>query len=844
MGEDSTDTDCSNHFDLIILGTGIVESVVSCAASKCGKKVLHIDSNDYYGNDHCSIPFEQLVRESKALQDKPSSCSNSIADMSPIDSLTELSSSIKNCCPSYSNRNCNSSTIHPSCLGYLMEKLTETEGTAEVGDSENANIHPAFLGYLPNKSIATMARALYPSNSRLYSVDKICQLVYCSGEAVNVMLEANVDPYLEFNSLEYLYYYKSTSKTGGSLDRLQQWNVPCSKADIFSTTLLELVSKRSLMKFLQYTSDWGRINVEALADISSLNELQLGAGRSLNRPQNKVYKGAGVGVGNVTESNEETNRRLKKTSFVKFMQDEPQSLPLDLQHLIYYALCMQSESLEDAQRQQCGSEDDLSKGTNSVLSAYDGLALLYDHIQSLNKFGKTAFLYPLYGIGEIAQAFCRMSAVWGAVYMLRTQITEVSVTNGGREGKQLTQDKISESTNKGDENSDEVIITVTDSENNKYTCDSFVCHHNYWNNSLKCSDTTIGSGDAMIRPTADEAVTAGPSKFLVYRTSVALNPVLCPQQTVPSSSSSSSAAAAESLVQGRDHHAVGIISPYSVQLQLELPRPTASDPNAVCQFNYSHPYAVHVIQIVSKAQVVPTDNVLLYYATTVSNSVCPCTGTGDAAIATMDSVELSRPEVDLVAKLLMNRIVSMMHQSLFTESSLPGINTNNTSGCNQELFYVTTVKPTYHRPTATHPRIHICGGESRVQTQQSVDINHYFSEARMLFANLYPHDVFMVKPKDLHAGDDDCDSDADGGVNEDSSEAAIDSAAEHKTSSNTTDAADIAAASDTSTTVSSDVSMNVEVTATETVVPPISSLPADVEDEDLEFLLATLKSVS
>ena len=99
---------------------------------------------------------------------------------------------------------------------------------------------------------------------------------------------------------------------------------------------------------------------------------------------------------------------LKSTSFIRFMQQPPHTLPMDLVYMIYYALCLQSDSIT--------SEE------SSSISAYHGLTILYNHIQSLNRYGKTAFLYPLYGIGELAQAFCRMSAVWGGMYMLRTDI--------------------------------------------------------------------------------------------------------------------------------------------------------------------------------------------------------------------------------------------------------------------------------------------------------------------------------------------------------------------------------------------------------------------------------------
>ena len=37
------------EYDVIILGTGLKECVLSGVLSKEGKKVLHMDRNDYYG---------------------------------------------------------------------------------------------------------------------------------------------------------------------------------------------------------------------------------------------------------------------------------------------------------------------------------------------------------------------------------------------------------------------------------------------------------------------------------------------------------------------------------------------------------------------------------------------------------------------------------------------------------------------------------------------------------------------------------------------------------------------------------------------------------------------------
>lgn len=46
-----------NDFDVIVLGTGLTESIVAAACARAGKSVLHVDPNDYYGSDWASFWF-------------------------------------------------------------------------------------------------------------------------------------------------------------------------------------------------------------------------------------------------------------------------------------------------------------------------------------------------------------------------------------------------------------------------------------------------------------------------------------------------------------------------------------------------------------------------------------------------------------------------------------------------------------------------------------------------------------------------------------------------------------------------------------------------------------------
>jgi RAB protein geranylgeranyltransferase component A len=47
------------------------------------------------------------------------------------------------------------------------------------------------------------------------------------------------------------------------------------------------------------------------------------------------------------------------------------------------------------------------------------------------RYGKSPYIYPLYGLGELPQAFARLSAIYGGTYMLDKTIESVNVDENG-----------------------------------------------------------------------------------------------------------------------------------------------------------------------------------------------------------------------------------------------------------------------------------------------------------------------------------------------------------------------------------------------------------------------------
>ena len=48
------------------------------------------------------------------------------------------------------------------------------------------------------------------------------------------------------------------------------------------------------------------------------------------------------------------------------------------------------------------------------------------------RYGKSPYIYPLYGLGELPQAFARLSAIYGGTYMLDKPIDEIVTDADGK----------------------------------------------------------------------------------------------------------------------------------------------------------------------------------------------------------------------------------------------------------------------------------------------------------------------------------------------------------------------------------------------------------------------------
>eukprot|EP01126_Amoeba_proteus_P039811 TRINITY_DN4217_c0_g2_i13.p1 TRINITY_DN4217_c0_g2~~TRINITY_DN4217_c0_g2_i13.p1 ORF type:complete len:243 (+),score=50.30 TRINITY_DN4217_c0_g2_i13:681-1409(+) len=73
---------------------------------------------------------------------------------------------------------------------------------------------------------------------------------------------------------------------------------------------------------------------------------------------------------------------------------------------------------------------DTDQEREPTVTTIEGMARLKQFTTSIGRYGSTPFLAPLYGCGELPQAFCRLSAVYGATYVLKRTAQKLFVEDG------------------------------------------------------------------------------------------------------------------------------------------------------------------------------------------------------------------------------------------------------------------------------------------------------------------------------------------------------------------------------------------------------------------------------
>ena len=176
------DNTLTQEFDLLILGTGQAESTVAAAASRVGKKVLHVDVADYYGGSYATLSLRQL--ESLAFPGpKPFDTSHS------------------------------EGTAEGTAEKLALKNIGACSGMQAVASVLHARDNGLVFFEEPDRIPESLAKI-----ASRFNVDLVPSLVIASGKTVDALRCSGASSYAEFKSLESAWVVDESQNDSGNAD--------------------------------------------------------------------------------------------------------------------------------------------------------------------------------------------------------------------------------------------------------------------------------------------------------------------------------------------------------------------------------------------------------------------------------------------------------------------------------------------------------------------------------------------------------------------------------------------------------------------------------------------------
>ena len=198
-----------------------------------------------------------------------------------------------------------------------------------------------------------------------------------NGELTNILVSTDVTRYLEFKQIAGSYVQQ------GSGARATVAKVPSDAKEALQSPLMGLFEKRRMKKFLEWVSSFNENDPathNGKPSASHIRSVQLMYRLGLN-----------------------LNRCTMKEVYDKF-------------------------GLEPSTRDFLGHSMALYQTDDYITekgAAMETITRVRLYVSSMARYGKSPYIYPLYGLGELPQGFARLSAIYGGTYMLNTQIDEI-----------------------------------------------------------------------------------------------------------------------------------------------------------------------------------------------------------------------------------------------------------------------------------------------------------------------------------------------------------------------------------------------------------------------------------
>ncbi|XP_051877164.1 rab proteins geranylgeranyltransferase component A 1 [Pristis pectinata] len=412
------------ELDVVVLGTGLQEAIIAAACSRIGKRVLHVDRNNYYGGNWASFSFSGLLSWIEECRGQKSSNAevnwkDKILEGEDAIQLDQIDKSIKN--------------VEVFCFASMVTE----EAVVEEGALENKQSNVDFNGATENGTSSsqdeknqtlksTSGNEENPenikdqdtSNSKKEVSTEVIQLedkpsstdVPSSATSdtslakeLNAVDVASVE--IKADNIEHTVSAQEDKKQTKTMTYSQiikngrKFNIDLTSKFLYSRgSLVDLLIKSNVSRYAEF-KNINRIlafqeeKVEQVpcsrADVFASKRLTMIEKRILMKFLTFCLE---------YEQHPDEYLDFKDSTFSSYLKTK--MLTTSLQHYVLHSIAMISESA----------------------STIEGLKATQRFLHCLGRYGNTPFLFPLYGVGEMPQCFCRMSAVFGGTYCLRHSV--------------------------------------------------------------------------------------------------------------------------------------------------------------------------------------------------------------------------------------------------------------------------------------------------------------------------------------------------------------------------------------------------------------------------------------
>lgn len=206
-------------------------------------------------------------------------------------------------------------------------------------------------------------------HNRDWNVDLIPKFIMANGKLVKMLLHTKVTKYLEWKCVDASYVAQHQKAGMLKKEKMAIAKVPSNDMEALQSKLMGLFEKKRCMNFYKYVE-----NVE-LADSNTWKKIDVE-----KQNMSEVYK----------------HYKLESNT-IDF-----------LGHAV--ALHTTDEYLDQP--------------------AADTIFKIQLYLESIGRYGDSPFLYPIYGLGGLPEAFSRLCAIHGGTYMLNTKVDEILYEDG------------------------------------------------------------------------------------------------------------------------------------------------------------------------------------------------------------------------------------------------------------------------------------------------------------------------------------------------------------------------------------------------------------------------------